>query len=189
VRTFQPGDHVEVQLEDGKRVKGVVEKVMPIKMLLKVTEGVRSGNVIKCDQSSARWLGVAQTNIVADASNDLRNVVTEQPRAEGPSAEEPRAEEPRAGEEILQLMTKMEQERVANMEQWTQMIQMANLQHEQQMTQLLQLMTKVKEEYASNMEQCAQMMQTAKLEQDQRMRALTKLMTELLRLIMLAERP
>jgi len=181
VRSFQAGDRVEVQVGDDQRSKGVVEKVMPVKMLVKVTEGLRSGNVIKCDQSSARWLGVAQTNIVADASNDLRNVVTEQPRAEGPSAEEPRAEEPRAGEEILQLMTEMEQERVANMKQLTQLIQLADHRHEQKMTHLLQLMTKMKEDHTSIMEHCTQMIQTTELEQDQRMRVLTEIMTELLR--------
>ena len=51
---FKIGDNVYIFAGTNQRKKGIVIKVMPVMMLIKITEGPNSGEVIKCNQSNAR---------------------------------------------------------------------------------------------------------------------------------------
>ena len=54
---FKTGDQVVILAGTNQRKTGIVLKIMPVMMLVKISEGPTAGEVIKCNQSNARRTG------------------------------------------------------------------------------------------------------------------------------------
>jgi ribosomal protein L24 len=101
--TFKPGDHVYIFAGNNKRKTGVVEKVMTIMMLVKITEGTHTGGIIKCNLSSARKISVAEEVITDTLGQHVQH------RTVGRIVELMTAMKEKYNENMKQLTTRMQQ--------------------------------------------------------------------------------